>query len=250
MKKTIAALLLLLAALFLALYIKDAWPYFNMKHKNNELKKEYLYEDGREDTKDNNVEEQTRQIDFAGLQALNPDIVAWITVPGTPIDYPILKENSNDFYYLTHDFTGAYSPLGSVFLQKETDPQFMDQHTILYAHNLVDDQMFGSLSVYAAEEIRDAQPYIFIYLPEKTLCYEIYSAYECLDGSETYQTTYGDPLAFQKWIDFTIEESNYNIFVPDSEESKKKRILTLSTCTDSGANRFVVHGVQKQGDEN
>jgi sortase B len=232
-KKLSISIILITALFFLNLAIKEELPYIEAKEKNKDIRKDYVSDQ---------KQERDREINFTALQAINPDIIGWIFVPGTAIDYPILQNSLYDSYYLTHDFTGGWSELGAIFIQKSENAAFEGQHTIIYGHNLVDDQMFGSLSIYANQNIRDAQPYIYIYLPEKTIQYEIYSAYECLDGTETYQMTYADENEFQKWISFTTKNSNYTVMDPRG----KDYVLTLSTCTDSGSYRFVVHSIINQ----
>ena len=173
MKKAGAALVLV-AVIFLGLAVKEEWPY-QMEQERQEGMREKLTGSpgGQQDgEKDPCLE---RKIDFGGLKDVNPDIVGWIYVPGTQIDYPFLK-NPYDIFYLTHDYTGADSVLGSIFMLSAADPSFEAGHTVLYGHNMVDGQMFGTLSVYADKGARDAQPYLYIYQPEQVLRCTVYSA--------------------------------------------------------------------------
>lgn len=237
MRKLLIAAVLLSAFTFLCLSVREVVPYAWAARKNKEAVQKYAPAE-----KPTPEGEAGRKIDFAALQKVNPDIVGWIWIPGTPIDYPVLH-NPTVNYYLSHDYTGARSELGAIFQQAGEDPSFTARHTILYGHNLVDNQMFGALSKYASQAARDAQPYVYVYLPDKTLRCEIYSAYECADGTETYQLTYGSWEAFGQWLDFTVSSSAYpSATLPD----KGDRILTLSTCTDKGDKRFVVHSIIKK----
>lgn len=231
------AILVILGVIFIGAAIKEQYPYVKAAQENKRIRAEYA--DG--DDKEEGDAKHGKDINFAGLQGMNPDIVGWIEIPGTPIDYPILK-NPYDNYYLTHSPSGAYSELGSIFMQASADAGFNGKHTILYGHNLADGQMFGSLDVYAAKDARDAQPYIYIYLPGERLRGTVYSAYICQDQSEAYQLTYKDMDAYLNWLDMTVVDSNYTSVHPKGTD----KVLTLSTCTDTGADRFVIHSILEE----
>ena len=102
--------------------------------------------DEPEEETDPNME---RIVDFQNLQQINPEILAWITVPGTPIDYPVALGEDNS-YYLNHTVTGESNILGSIFATAGTD--FEESHIILYGHNMASGKMFGSLKKYREEE--------------------------------------------------------------------------------------------------
>lgn len=75
------------------------------------------------------------KIDFEGLQAVNPDVIAWIDIPGLSISYPVVQGTDNA-YYLHHLFTGEYNSSGSIFADWHNQPDFADPNTIVYGHNM------------------------------------------------------------------------------------------------------------------
>ena len=75
------------------------------------------------------------KIDFEGLQAVNPDVIAWIDIPGLSISYPVVQGTDNA-YYLHHLFTGEYNGSGSIFADWHNQPDFADPNTIVYGHNM------------------------------------------------------------------------------------------------------------------
>ena len=132
-----------------------------------------------------------RKIDWEKLRKTNPDIIAWITVPGTKIDYPVLScKTWNE--YLHKDYMGEPSKPGSVFIQPETGKEFNDFHTIIFGHNMRNQSMFGSLHRYEEESFWEKHRKIYVYQPGKAFCWRVFSAYDCKDGSETYLTEYKD----------------------------------------------------------
>lgn len=108
--------------------------------------------DEPEEETDPNME---RIVDFQNLQQINPEILAWITVPGTPIDYPVALGEDNS-YYLNHTVTGESNILGSIFATAGTD--FEESHIILYGHNMASGKMFGSLKKYHEKDFRNTYP--------------------------------------------------------------------------------------------
>lgn len=108
--------------------------------------------DEPEEETDPNME---RIVDFQNLQQINPEILAWITVPGTPIDYPVALGEDNS-YYLNHTVTGESNILGSIFATAGTD--FEESHIILYGHNMASGKMFGSLKKYHDKDFRNTYP--------------------------------------------------------------------------------------------
>ena len=90
-------------------------------------------------------------IDFASLQARNPDVYAWITVPGTQVDYPILQSASDNGYYLDHTIDGEEKPEGSIFTENYNSKDFEDPNTVIYGHNMKNGSMFRTLHDYMTE---------------------------------------------------------------------------------------------------
>ena len=84
---------------------------------------------------------------FDELTELNPDVVGWITVYDTNIDYPILQ-GPDDLYYVNRDIYGDSTLAGSVYLQSVNSPDFTDQFNLLYGHHFENGAMFGDVVNY------------------------------------------------------------------------------------------------------
>ncbi|MDO4516172.1 MAG: class B sortase [Bacillota bacterium] len=89
-------------------------------------------------------------LDFSSLTAINDEVIGWILVPGTELSQPILKGIDNQ-YYLSHNWRNEYNPSGAVFMEELCTPDFSDFNTILYAHRMNNDSMFGFLKYYQNE---------------------------------------------------------------------------------------------------
>ena len=116
-------------------------------------------------------------IDFEYLKTLNEDIYAWITVPGTIIDYPILQHPTDDSYYLHHNLDGSYGYPGCIYTESLNTKDFEDPNTVIYGHNMKAGTMFAELHKFEDGEFFSANDEVVIYLPEKALHYQIFAAY-------------------------------------------------------------------------
>lgn len=119
--------------------------------------------------KEENVEEADdpydTKVDFDGLKAINEDVYAWIKVPGTNIDYPILQNaDEEDDYYLNRTMDGQVGLPGCIYTEKYNSTGFNDPVTVVYGHTLHDGTMFSELKKYTDKTFFDEHPDIYIYI--------------------------------------------------------------------------------------
>lgn len=180
-------------------------------------------------------------VDFQALQEMNPDIIGWIYIPGTQVNYPILQHPVEDSYYLSHTPENKSSKLGAIYMHHDTDPGFGDMHTILFGHNMKSGQMFGDLSNYADKEFAEKYPDVWILLPEEELHCIVYSAYICPIDDLTY--TIGYMPGEESYAAFIRHTLTSSCISGKKSLTDMDQVITLSTCTDSGnaGKRFVVN---------
>ena len=106
------------------------------------------------------------EVDFAALREINPDIVAWIYIEGTKINYPIVQGEDNS-YYLKHLFSGEWNGSGCIFLDFRNDASFADRHSIIYGHHMKNGTMFTDLDKYKKQEFFDEHPVALLLTPDK-----------------------------------------------------------------------------------
>ena len=159
-----------------------------------------------EDDNEGEKQEETVTVDFASLQAINPDIVAWLRIPGV-LEYPVVRGKDNS-YYLNHTVQKTYNIAGSIFLDYRNERDFSDSKNIIYGHNMKDGSMFHVLRNYQDIDFFQEHTDMEIYLPDgRTLNYQIIACEQVPADSEVYQIT------------------KY-----DSEKTEKQELL-LSTCS-------------------
>lgn len=184
-------------------------------------------------------------INFTDLWKINKDIYAWIRVPNTAIDYPILQTSGDDAFYLEHNLYGQYSFAGSIYTEKLNSKDFEDPNTVIYGHNLLNGTMFASLHNFRNPDFFANNEYFYIYLPNHTLTYRIFAAYEYDDRHLMYSFNYNDEEEFARYLEYAQNPENsmtYNI--RECGVTTDNTIVTLSTCMDNiSTSRYLVQGV-------
>lgn len=183
-------------------------------------------------------------MDFAALREVNPDVLGWIMIPGTPICYPLLQGDDNE-YYLDHMWHRGIGSVGSIFLECQNDPGLSDFHTLIYGHRMVNGSMFSALKNYTTVEYWQSAPSVYITTDDGTFRYDIFAAYEAAVDSPTYQIFFSGERNMQDFLDSCLERSVLATgIIPTPDDS----ILTLSTCTGAGYDtRWVVQAVLRAG---
>lgn len=192
------------------------------------------------------VPPEIRTIDFTALQAEYPDIYAWIYVPGTQVNYPILQsaEGVDTDYYLEHNLDGSVGLPGCIYTQQANAKDFSDRDTVVYGHNMRNDSMFGSLHEYEDETFLMEHPYVYIYTPEQNLVYQIFASY--VSDDKLILDYYNYFIEADTFTDYLEEirssASAKGVLNQDLEVDGEDRILTLSTCNGSDTTRYLVIG--------
>lgn len=195
------------------------------------------------DTENDPVDMNPPIVDFAGLQALNPDILGWIYSPGTPINYPIVQGDTND-EYLYRMVDGTANKCGSIFLDSVSDREFQNANSVIHGHNMNNGSMFGELKKYANQEYYDTHTGIWIVTPDQTYLMEIFTAFVTEVDSEVWKLTFSAEEEFDKWKSEMAKKSYFKSKVfPQAGE----KVVTLSTCSYEFDNaHFIVMGVLRK----
>ena len=182
--------------------------------------------------------EQLLSVDFTNLLVKNNEVVGWIEIPYTNINYPFLQHTNNS-YYLTHSFDKSYNNAGWIYLDYRNKIDPIDMNTIIYAHGRVDGTMFGSLKYVLTDEWFQKNKHI---IKVSTLSYnylfEIFSAYHIKTTNDYLTTNFDSVGTYQEFLD-TIQGRSMVDF--STNVSVNNKIITLSTCYNN-REKMVVHG--------
>ena len=181
--------------------------------------------------------EELKNINLEALRETNPDVSGWIAIPDTKLAYPLMIGTEND-YYLDHTWEKVSSIAGSVFIEKLSSNDLTDFNTVIYAHRMKDDSMFGSLKYYKDPEYWKAHPYVYIYNDSGAHRYEIFASYEATLQGSTYQIGFANDEYKQIFLENC---KGYSVIDTEVAPEIDDRIITLSTCTGRGySSRWVV----------
>lgn len=182
-------------------------------------------------------ERKNRQSNFQNIKNENNDFVAWIQIPNTKIDYPVLQ-TSNDFY-LKHDFYKKKSPLGSIFMDSVNTKN--DKNIVLYGHHMKSGKMFAFINEYSKKEVFNENKLIEFDTEEKLSDYEIIAAFKVKENelNEISEILLMDNNEnFDKLVQFVEKR---NLVDGGDGFSYEDHYLTLMTCEYSNKNgRFFV----------
>lgn len=174
-------------------------------------------------------------VNWNKLLNINSDVIAWIRIPNTNINYPIVK-GSNNNQYLHHNIYGKYSKGGCPFVDSATITPFSNLNTIIYGHNLDNGSMFSNVKKYKNRDYAKEHNIIEIYLPDKTVNKYYVFAFGEVDANDyDVYNVYVDDL--NKYYETT---KKYNTLEVEQNYDTTKPIITLSTCTNRNENKRYV----------
>ena len=174
------------------------------------------------------------EVDFDALWQLNEDIIAWIYSPDTPINYPVLQAEDND-YYLRRLIDGTWNIGGSLFLDYRCPADFSQGNNIIYGHHMKNGTMFSSLVHYRDQSYYDEHPVLYLATPTGQYRVELFAGFTISAMDELY-----DPDVSPEQLEKLMAHST---FIPDHEIPLEGPFVTLSTCAYDFKNaRYAVVG--------
>lgn len=179
-------------------------------------------------------------ISFDELRAINPEVVAWLTVNDTPIDYPVARADNNDKYVNTNAL-GEYTLSGAIFLDYRNSADFTDQLNILYGHYMEKKLMFGSLGDYTDQRFLEEHAYGNLFYDGQNHGLEFFA----LVLTDAYdQDLYAIGISTEEEIlQFLDDARELAVTWRDTDLSAGDRYYLLSTCTTEITNgRYLLIG--------
>ena len=180
-------------------------------------------------------EETERMLQVKELQAQNADIVGWLEIENTNINYPVLQGTDNS-YYMTHNYKKEKSKNGSIFLDTNYNWNIPSNNLLIYGHNLGNGMMFQELLKYEKESFYQEHPVIRFTTAEEDAEYEIISAFK----SRVYHKSEKNVFRYYFFLNNESEEEynqfvknakNASIYPIDATANYGNQLITLSTCS-------------------
>ena len=186
-------------------------------------------------------------VDLSAYLAQNPDFIAWLRIPGTNVDYPVVQTDDPD-YYLNHTFSGKSSVVGTLFSLADADYAAPGRNIAIYGHHLRSsgEKMFTSLMRYKNPDFYEDNLTIVLDSLYRHSEYTIFAVMNMKVGDwEPSRTTFSGDAAFMAFVNRAKSESLYDTGV---EVGADDHILTLITCDRSYAGkegRLVILAVER-----
>lgn len=241
----------------ISIFILTRWYVQNERSKkftnSINITKEEIKEDTPNQYQDltNNVKQEETIVDSSYINtnfisvnlnyytSKNNETVGWIQVNGTNINYPIVQHEDNNFY-LEHDFYKRKTNIGWIFADYRDNMENLNNNTIIYGHNLINRTMFGSLPYMLNKNWFNSKNNQYIKLSTKTsnTIWQIFSVYKIEPTTDYLQSVFNSIENYQNFLNTlknrSIRDFNVNLNYTD-------KIITLSTCDDTGTKRVAVH---------
>lgn len=240
-----AAVCLLGAAAFCGFHVCDHYAHQNEQTEAFEeiaQKVEQAQEDESQAPEIPLTEEESILPEYGGLFLQNPDMVGWIKVEGTSINYPVMQTPNEPNFYLKHNFEKEYSDLGTPYVQEDCDIAASD-NLVIYGHHIKGQKMFGALEEYKSQSF---------YEEHKTIQFDTLTQHNEYEVIAVFKTVAYSSEGF-RYYDFVNaeDEDEFNAYVEKCKElalydtgvtaEYGDRLITLSTCEYSAQNgRLVV----------
>ena len=162
------------------------------------------------------------------LRARNAQVVGWLTIPGTAVDYPFVQGRDNEVY-LDRDFDGDPAAAGTLFLDARSDAAFGDFNTLLYGHNMKNGSMFGELDRFSGEAFFAEHQEAMLYLADARYTLDIVAfLFVTADNAMMYDTLRLAPASRAQYLAYVAKNARR---CRDLGLTEEDRFVTLSTCT-------------------
>ncbi len=172
-------------------------------------------------------EEPGGRIDFDQLRSINKDVVGWLTLKDTVIDYPVVKGEDND-YYLHHLYTGEWNSLGTLFVDFRNRDLFKDQISAIYGHSMLNGSMFFILERYKNQSFYEEHTEFVFETPDRTYILEPYAGKVMNAAVPFLQFNFNSEQEYYEYICEFIETST---FMADFTPSQTDKTVMMIKCS-------------------
>lgn len=218
---------------------------FLLMYAAQSIQQAHLYSDlaavRKQDTQQGIASQSSVQPTSRNLYLENSDMVGWIQIEGTSIDYPVMQTPADPNYYLKHDFEKNYTDYGCPFMQADCDALAPSDNLIIYGHNMKDGSMFADLAKYGSKDFRQSHKTVWFDTALGSCAYEIFAVIHT-----TVQADDADAFPFYRFVDAVAPEDFADyvsackvraLYDTGISAEYGDKLLTLSTCdniTDDG----------------
>ncbi|MCL1890697.1 MAG: class B sortase [Coriobacteriia bacterium] len=238
----VAGSLLLVGALVIGGYL--AFGYLDAQNRYRNLSSDaglnLLKEKGKIST---SLTLEDIKVDWDKLHTKNPDVVGWIIIPGTKINYPVVQGTNNEFY-LYHLFDGTSNSSGAIFADSHGSATLDGKCNYIYGHNMLDGSMFSDLLLYKSSDFLNKHQTIFLATPVRNFELSAVATLRFLGTGALQKYTFEDD---EEYVAYRDDLFGYAIYEANDLNRMRSRIESLylfATCDDPDSSyRIIVTAV-------
>ena len=191
-----------------------------------------------------NIQVPEKNLDWNVIKEENEHIYAWIYIPGTNVDYPIVQHPTDRTFYLRRGLNGKKLTAGCIFTEHMNTTDFTDPNTLIYGHNMRNQTMFATIHNFEDKEFFENNRYIYIYMPDKVLVYDVFAAYGRDNKHLLLSYSYTSEKNIQENFDAIFKNEYKALFRDGVELTTEDKIISLSTCIrGEDDKRYIVQAV-------
>lgn len=171
-------------------------------------------------------------VDFDELEKINPDVVGWIYIPGTVVNYPVVQTDNNSTYlYKLFDLSGNGS--GSIFMDMDNEaPGIIDQQTTLYGHHMNDGSMFKVIDdTLTSQDAFDAIENVYYITRENTYRFRpLFTAQVVDEYVDARRPNFDGDMTLERYLDQTLDQAKVEAADAQERIGSTEQVLSLVTC--------------------
>ncbi len=211
-------------------YGYSQWCYYDQSQNNSKLAQFATIPDAQTDN-DGDETNGAPEVDWAGLKAINPEVVGWLQMPGTPVNYPVYHTDNND-RYLRHNAEGKWSIGGQVFMDCDNkEPGLVDYQTVLYGHHLKDGTMFYHFFLLNDQDKFNKTKTIWYVTEQKAYELEpLFVYYTQPEDIDVRKVSFANDQEFHEYLQQRLQKAVTRRSDADQIIPRLKHVMTMSTC--------------------
>ncbi len=168
-----------------------------------------------------------RQIDFKSLKEKNKDVVAWLYMPDTPINYPILWRKNDNEYYLRRDIDRREGSYDGIFMDGADSADLSERQILFYGHHMKNGSMFTKICDYKEEEAFKENRTLYLYTPDHTYMLRTMACLYTDSGAEKRKVSFEDQMEFDAYVNEMTKRCSFR----EIPEGGIGQMFALVTCS-------------------
>lgn len=181
-------------------------------------------------------------IDESVLSSINEEYAAWLLIPDTKVNYPVVYPENNEAY-LTETFDGKKKSCGCLFFDAYKEP-LSGRNTIIHGHNMKSGDIFGELKKFLSKDYAEQHPFLYLHRRGKWTEYQLLSVYIVSNDDNTpYETDFKNEDEYKAYLKAIKSKTIFKT----SAESEDEDLLTLSTCHGKEEKLILQFVIEKEG---